>query len=42
VGAGVFVPLLFLCLWLTAEKLLRDGLATIFLFSLAGRKAKLG
>jgi len=41
-GAGVFVPLLFLPFCLTAEKYGRDGLAHIFLFCLAGRKAKLG
>jgi len=39
-GAGVFVPLLFLCFCFYAEKCVRDGLAHIFLFCLAGRKAK--
>jgi len=41
-GAGVFVPFLFLCFWLFAKKCVRDGLAHIFLFRLAGRQTEMG
>jgi len=39
---GVFVPLLFLRIWVTAEKCWRAGLANIFLFQPAGRRLETG
>ena len=41
-GAGIFVPHLFFCFCLLAEKCVRDGLAHIFLFLPAGRRKKYG